>query len=124
MDSNLNDIQTDEDIKVLVDSFYEKVNHDNLLSPVFNDIAKVNWKDHMPLMYKFWSTLLIEKKAYPGQPYPKHEVLPITQEHFNRWLLHFNTTVDDHFKGALANEAKRLASQIALAFSHKMGIAK
>ena len=124
MAPKLHDIQTKDDIKKLVDLFYEKVNNDTLLFPIFNEIAKVNWEEHLPIMVEFWNTILIEKKAFTGQPYPKHAVLPITKEHFDKWLYHFKTTIDANFQGKTAEEAKRLASQIAIAFSHKMGVAK
>ena len=120
--SDLHDIQTKDDIQKLVDSFYEKVNCDDLLSPIFNKIAKVNWDEHLPIIYDFWNTILLEKKAFTGQPYPKHADLPITKKHFDRWLTHFNATLNNHFRGPTAEEAKRLASQIAMAFSHKMGL--
>ena len=35
----LRDIETPEDIRTLVDRFYEKVNEDGLLAPIFNDVA-------------------------------------------------------------------------------------
>ena len=120
--SDLHDIQTKDDIQKLVDFFYEKVNRDDLLSPIFNTIAKVNWDEHLPIIYDFWNTILLEKKAFTGQPYPKHAALPLTKEHFDRWLIHFNETLDENFCGPTADEAKRLASQIAMAFSHKMGL--
>ena len=122
INTDFHDIQTKDDIQKLVDLFYEKVNQDELLSPIFNEIAKVNWEEHLPIIYDFWNTILLEKKAFTGQPYPKHAALPITKEHFDRWLIHFKETIDDNFQGPTADEAKRLASQIAIAFSHKMGL--
>ena len=122
MNLNLHDIQTKDDIRKLVDSFYKKVNQDDLLSPIFNKIAKVNWEEHLPIMVDFWNTILLEKKAFTGQPYPKHAALPIRKEHFDRWLSYFSATLDEYFNGPTAEEARRLASQIAMAFSHKMGV--
>ena len=45
------EIKNKEDIILLVDEFYKKANKDPLLGPVFNDIAKVNWEKHLPIMY-------------------------------------------------------------------------
>src|SRR5690349_21165879 len=53
MQPNQTDIATEKDIKTLVDSFYDKVNADPLLSPIFNGIAKVEWEHHLPTMYAF-----------------------------------------------------------------------
>ncbi|MDX5396941.1 MAG: group III truncated hemoglobin, partial [Hymenobacteraceae bacterium] len=51
------DILAQEDIIKLVDTFYEKVNQDELLAPVFNDFAAVNWQTHLPVMYDFWGSV-------------------------------------------------------------------
>ena len=63
MGAGLHDIQTKDDIQKLVDSFYEKVNRDELLSPIFNEIAKVNWAEHLPIMYDFWNTNITGEKG-------------------------------------------------------------
>ena len=113
-------IHTKEDVIYLVDSFYEKVNKDELLSPIFNDFAKVDWETHMPTMYSFWSSILLREESYTGSPFPKHLPLPIKQKHFDRWLELFHQTVDENFKGELAIEAKSRASNIAQIFSFKI----
>ena len=113
-------IHTKEDVIYLVDSFYEKVNKDELLSPIFNDFAKVDWETHMPTMYSFWSSILLGEESYTGSPFPKHLPLPIKQKHFDRWLELFHQTVNDNFEGKLAIEAKNRASNIAEIFSFKI----
>lgn len=64
------DIEDEADIKLLVDTFYDSVNQDELLSPVFNGFAQVNWAHHLPAMYNFWSSVLFGTMAYKGQPFP------------------------------------------------------
>lgn len=118
----LTDIATEADIKLLVDSFYDRVNRDELLSPVFNDFAKVEWDSHLPSMYKFWSTLLFRSMTYKGQPFPKHLPLPVAKEHFDRWLKLFKETVDSLFAGPKAEEAKGYAMSIADTFQLRMGL--
>src|SRR4051812_43076564 len=80
------DITTEAHIKILVDSFYQKVNADTLLSPIFNDVARVDWQTHLPLLCQFWSTLLFRTNTYDGRPWPKHALLPVKAEHFARWI--------------------------------------
>lgn len=116
------DIATEEDIKLLVDTFYTKVNADVLLSPVFNEFAKIDWPKHLPIMYNFWNMVLLGKNGYTGQPFPKHLILPISGEHFNRWLQLFEQTIDELFIGEKAEEAKQRAMIIAQIFQYKMGI--
>ncbi len=70
MHAERRDISTEEDIKTLVDSFYERVNSDELLSPIFNQMTQVNWDEHLPTMYQFWSSLLLRSNTYRGQPWP------------------------------------------------------
>ena len=116
------EIKTTEQVKELVDKFYEKVNADNLLSPVFNSEAKVNWEAHLPKMYKFWGTQLIGTGDYSGRPFPPHEELHIYKEHFERWIALFLETVNENFIGEVAEIAKEKARNIAAIFQHKLGL--
>jgi hemoglobin len=120
MQPDRSDIATEEDIKLLVDSFYHKVNADDLLSPIFNQLAAVDWDEHLPIMYKFWGSLLLRNNTYQGQPWPKHALLPVNPAHFSRWLLLFKQTVDEHFAGPKAVEAKNVAASIADTFQNRM----
>lgn len=63
------DIKTKEDVKLMVDSFYDKVNADEILSPIFNDFSKVNWDKHLPKMYDFWSSVLFAEGNYKGNTF-------------------------------------------------------
>lgn len=116
------DILTTEQVKTLVDKFYEKVNADQLLSPVFNQEAKVDWPSHLPKMYKFWGSILLGTADYHGRPFPPHTELNIGKEHFERWMQLFLETVDENFTGEVAEIAKQRAQNIALIFQHKLGL--
>lgn len=114
------DIQTEADIKLLVDTFYDKVNTDALLAPIFNDVAHVDWLAHMPRMYDFWSGLLLHTSRYQGRPFLKHIPLPIDGAHFQRWQELFFLTVDELFASPVAEEAKLRARNIAHVFESRM----
>ncbi|GAB3313071.1 group III truncated hemoglobin [Hymenobacter humi] len=114
------DIQTEADIKALVDTFYDKVNADPLLAPVFNDFAHVDWPAHLPRMYDFWSSILLHTARYSGQPFLKHIPLPINEAHFQHWLTLFFRTVDELFAGPVADEAKLRAQNIARVFEARL----
>ena len=120
MQTERGDISNDLDIHLLVDSFYKKVNADDLLGPIFNDLAQVNWDEHLPTMYRFWGSLLLRQNSYPGQPWPKHAILTVNPTHFARWLYLFKQTVDEHFRGPKANQAKNAAASIADTFQNRM----
>jgi len=122
--TNLCDLKTADDIRTLVDSFYEKVGRDELLAPVFNDIARVDWDTHLPIMYRCWESMLLGAGTYEGAPFPKHAVLPVRKEHFARWLALFVEAVNSHFTGPKAEEAKGRAASIADTFAQRMGLLK
>lgn len=116
------DIKDEQDIKLLVDSFYAKVNEDDLLGPVFNGFANVDWEHHLPIMYNFWSSVLFGTMAYKGQPFPKHMRLPIDRQHFARWVMLFSETADELFEGDKTKELKQKATSIAQVFQMKLGL--
>jgi hemoglobin len=117
------DITTSEDIKTLIDSFYEKVRADDVIGYIFNDIAQVDWPHHLPRMYAFWEFLLLSKDSYKGNPMEVHQKLHrqvrLTEEHFNRWLHLFHLTVDEHFEGLVAQDAKNRSNLIVLTWKPK-----
>ena len=114
-------IDTIEDIILLVDSFYDKVRQDQMLGPVFNERIE-DWPIHLDKMYRFWQSILLEQHTYSGAPFLKHATLPIGHEHFNRWLALFYETVDSLFSGKKAQEAKFRATRIAEVFQFRMGL--
>lgn len=124
MDKNLKKIQSPEEIKEMVDAFYDKVNNDELLSPVFNEFVGVDWENHLPIMYSFWGSILLGEFSYKGNPFLKHIPLPIEKIHFDRWLQLFIETIEDHFTGETAEEAIQRAKSIAGVFQYKLASMK
>jgi len=114
------EIITVEDIKILVDSFYEKIREDDLLSDIFNSIIKDQWPVHLEKMYRFWQTVLLGEHTYMGSPFAPHAKLPITKIHFERWLKLFYQTLDEQFTGEKAKEAKWRAEKMAVMFLSKI----
>lgn len=119
MSSTKPDITNEADIKLMVDTFYQKVNADEMLGPVFNDFAKVDWTTHLPKMYNFWGKLLFGTGDYAGSPFAKHIPLPINTAHFTRWVALFVENVDEHFAGDVAEQAKARATNIGTVFAAK-----
>jgi len=114
------DILALEDIKLLVDSFYDKVRKDKLLSPIFNSVIQDNWPRHLEKMYTFWQTVLLKEHTYFGSPFLPHAKLPVEQEHFTKWMELFYKTIDEQFTGEKANEAKWRAEKMAEMFLSKI----
>jgi hemoglobin len=113
------EINERQDIVLLVNNFYEKVKADHLLGPLF---AHVDWPHHLPIMYRFWSSMLLGEQSYQGNPFQKHISLPLEGQHFNRWLELFFQTVDETFVGDRASEVKDRAQSIARVWQHKLNI--
>lgn len=109
-----------EDIKVLVDSFYRKIQNDVLLGPIFNNQIKDRWPEHLEKMYRFWQTILLEEPTYSGSPFLAHLNLPIAKEHFDKWMQIFNENIDAQFVGEKADEAKWRAARMAEMFQYKL----
>lgn len=118
--ASLKEITQLEDIKLLVNTFYDKVREDPLLGPVFESKIKDQWPRHLEIMYGFWQTLLLEEHTYYGSPSLKHMDLPIEETHFTRWLALFFQTVDENFTGNITEEAKWRASRMAEVFKAKL----
>jgi len=118
--NTLPDILNQDDIKKMVDSFYTKIREDELLGPIFSQRIEDRWGKHLTTMYSFWENLLFGNNTYHGRPFPPHITLPIGLEHFERWLLIFNTNLDELFSGTKTDEAKTRAASIASIFHHKI----
>ena len=118
----MRDIETEADVRLIVDEFYGSIREDALLNPIFTDVAQVDWSHHLPKMYAFWSGQILGKPGYAGQPFAAHVKLPVTREHFQRWLELFQATVDRLFTGPGANRARDAAASIAHTFAMRMGL--
>lgn len=114
------DIETSEDIQLMVNEFYTKVKIDDLLGPIFENVVKGNWEPHLQKMYGFWETIVLNVHKYTGSPFQKHIPLPLEAKHFERWLSLFHSTIDHYFKGKNAEEVKKRSSQMGMMFEYKL----
>ena len=58
------DIATREDILALVETFYTEAFADELIGPIFTDVAHMDLPRHMPIMADFWQTVLFKAGLY------------------------------------------------------------
>jgi hemoglobin len=118
------DITSTDDIELLINTFYDKVRNSVVIGPIFNDIIQVDWKEHLPIMYSFWSSILLGAHSYTGNPMQKHIALSkmttLSEIEFSEWLLLFTQTVDELFEGATARDAKKRAANIARLMLHNI----
>jgi hemoglobin len=111
----MRDLEGLDDIRFVVDVFYNKVREDVLLSPVFA-MRITDWQPHLDTMYRFWNAALFGVREYVGNPFGKHAELPIDGPHFEQWIKLFYETLEKHFEGPVADEAKRKAMIMAHTF--------
>lgn len=114
------DISTPDDIKTMVNLFYDEVKKDDLLGGIFHAVIGNNWETHLEKMYRFWEQLLFHQPLYHGRPFDKHVDLPVKPEHFERWIGLFNQSINSRFNGPNADLAKERAASIAAIFMHKL----
>jgi hemoglobin len=79
------------DINALVDAFYAKVQHDAVIGPIFNEAVE-DWPAHLALLKGFWASVLLGIGQFRGNPLETHLKLPLSREHFERWLALFAET--------------------------------
>ena len=118
------DIETRDDIELLVRNFYEKVKKDPVIGYIFNDLARVNWEKHLPVMFDFWENTLFYTGTYAGNPMKSHQRLhqlfTLTPEHFAQWLHLFTATIDELFEGEKAELARQRAISISTVMQIKI----
>lgn len=114
------DILSLDDVRQLVDTFYGKVQQDEMLAPIFNSRIQDRWPEHLEKMYRFWQTLLLEEHTYFGAPFPPHAKLPVEHLHFEKWLTLFQDTVNELFTGEKSEEAKWRGNKMAQMFEWKI----
>ncbi len=118
------DLDAPEDIAEMVRRFYQDVAQDGLLGPVFEDVAGVDWAEHLPKITAFWCRMLLGQTGYDGNPLAAHRRIhaqePFTAAHFVRWLELFHETLDGGWRGPQVDRAKRLAAQVARVHSRQL----
>lgn len=118
------DITHRDDVELLVDTFYGQVRANAVIGPIFDDVAQIDWQEHLPKMYSFWSSILLDEHSYSGNPMIKHIALSrlteMGEKQFGEWLRLFHATVDALFNGEKADEAKRRADNIARLMQYKI----
>lgn len=115
------DIQSRQDVYLLVSNFYKKVRKDAVLGPFFEKVI-TDWDAHIERLTTFWeSSLFMTKKLehrYIGNPLEVHVEVDkmnhqsITELHFGIWLNLWFETLEELYEGEIAENAKRRARKM------------
>jgi hemoglobin len=79
-------------IRRLVGTFYERVLQDPELGPIFRRALAHRWNEHLAIMVDFWSSVALRTGRYQGKPHVAHAGLGLSEPLFGRWLALFETT--------------------------------
>lgn len=113
----MNDIQNQSDLYLLVDDFYKKLLSDNAINYIFTDVVIIKIEEHLPILVTFWSQAILGTGGYTNNLTQIHLDINakeyLSPELFKIWLNHFNTAVDEYFRGEKAEQIKNQALNIA-----------
>lgn len=110
------DLDDPSEVAELVRCFYAKVDVDDLLGPMFHEVAGVDWPEHLVKLTAFWCRALFGIPGYRGNPFRAHALVharrSFTVEHFERWLTLFAQTLEDGWQGPKADQAIDVARKV------------
>lgn len=115
----MNDIETREDILLIMRKFYYKLLADDSINFFFTKVTSVDQhlEVHFDILATFWEQSLFLKGGYYNNMFSIHKDVhdkhSFTKEHFDTWLSYFNSTIDEHFAGKYAEQMKTQALSMA-----------
>ncbi len=109
---------SEELIRQLVETFYDRVLRDPDLGPIFHHALSGRWSRHLAIMVDFWSSVALRTGRYQGKPQSAHAGLPLTPELFARWLALFGATAREICEPDVAeffiDRAERIADSLQI----------
>ena len=122
--STRQDLDTRAEVHDLVVRFYREVVFDDLLGPVFGEVAETDWPVHIPKLIDYWCRVLFGEPGYDGRIVAAHrrvhDVERFHEDLFDRWYLLWVATVDAFWEGPCADRAKSHAARIATALARQL----
>jgi len=117
------DIATDNDVGVIVRSFYRAAIPDELLGPVFERFG-VDWSRHIPKLVRYWEHVLLRRPGSGVNTISAHgdvqRIAPFGAAHIDRWVELWDDTVDALYAGPVAEQAKTRARQVGRALRSRL----
>ncbi len=118
------DIENWDDIRLVMDSFYQKVKTDDLIGHFFKHLSEEKWEKHLQIMYGFWHNAIFFSGSYSGNPMEVHKkvhaISPLDLKHFERWNQLFIETTDEFFEGKTTESMKQTAINISTVIQLKI----
>ena len=122
-----NDINSREDIKIVITDFYKKLTEDKFMYPFFAEIVENNTLEiHLELITDFWEDILLQTNKYHDNVMQKHldfnATIKFEKEHFDLWLNYLIVTIDELHIGNTSEVMKNRARSIAMILQVKMNL--
>lgn len=123
------DLDTRTEVHGLVTRFYQEIALDDLLEPIFGEVAEVDWNEHIPRLIDYWCWILFGTDGYPRSVTRAHRHLhalrPIEPAHCDRWMALWVATIDAGWSGPVADHAKDHAAKLMAGMAkHVFGFAR
>jgi hemoglobin len=113
----MSDLDTAPAIDAFIDRFYARVLQDDVLAPLFLEVARIDLATHLPRIKAYWRKMLLGHAGYRRHMMQKHRNLdrrmPLEGAHYERWLSLFEAALTESGSGPCAERARTLARRIA-----------
>ena len=120
----MGDLGSRSEIHDLVVGFYREVVFDEVLAPVFTEVAEVDWSVHIPRLIDYWCRVLLGEPGYDGSILAAHrhihDLEAFRAEHLDCWYTLWVQTVDGTWAGPVAERAKVHAARIGSALARRL----
>ena len=120
----MTDLESRSDVHDLVVDFYREIVFDDLLAPVFEEVAEVDWAAHIPRLIDYWCRVLFgepsETGAILGPHQHVHDLAPFRGELFDRWNRLWTEAIDRRWAGPNAERARTHAARISGVLSRRL----
>ncbi len=120
------DLDSRSEIHDFVVRFYREIAFDDLLGPIFEDVAEVDWTSHIPKLISYWCRVLLGEPGYDGWFLGAHRRVHALEAFeagfFDRWLSRFVGAVDAEWVGPKAEMAKHHAVRLAKVLARQLDV--
>ena len=118
------DLDTRTAVHDLVVAFYREIVFDDLLAPLFEEVAETDWAVHIPRLIDYWCRILLGEHGYRGALLEAHREVhereAFRDEHFDRWYHLWVASIDARWQGAKVEHAKTHAAATAALISPRL----
>ena len=118
------DLVTRTAVHDLVVAFYREIVFDDLLGPLFEEVAETDWGVHIPRLIDYWCRILLRERGYRGALLEAHREVhereAFRDEHFDRWYQLWLASIDARWRGPRAEHAKAHAAATSALISRRL----